>query len=106
MRFRTPFGNPASSMTCANLYPMTGASLGGFSTIVFPVSRARVLIPINIAAGKLNGAITPHTPYGFITLLLLSVLYALQVRVQNTSLFSRLRYVSLTHWTLYTIFAI
>ncbi len=88
MRFRTPFGKPASSMTSANLYPIIGASLAGFSTIVFPVIRAPILIPINIAAGKLNGAITPHTPYGFITLLLASAGYALLVRVEYPSFVS------------------
>jgi hypothetical protein len=56
----------------ANFHAIIGVLLDGLATTVFPVIIAPVLMPTKIAAGKLNGAITPHTPYGFITLLLFS----------------------------------
>jgi hypothetical protein len=56
-------------------------------TIVFPVIKAPILIPTKIAAGKLNGEITPQTPYGFITLLLFSFGYALLVWTINPLFF-------------------
>jgi len=39
--------------------------LAGFTTAVFPVISAPVVIPTVIANGKLNGATTPKTPYGW-----------------------------------------
>ncbi len=53
---------------------MIGVSLAGFITTVLPVISAPTLIPTKIAAGKLNGAITAHTPYGFIILVFCSFL--------------------------------
>src|SRR5438309_2157148 len=44
---------------------MYGVSLAGLNTTVFPVIRAPADMPAAIAKGKLNGATTAHTPYGF-----------------------------------------
>lgn len=63
-----------------------GASLDGFKTTVLPVISAAVVIPVSMAAGKLNGAITPQTPYGFNTLLLFSPGCALFISVTKPAL--------------------
>src|SRR5213592_536765 len=44
---------------------MYGVSLAGLSTTVFPAIRAPVDMPAAMANGKLKGATTAHTPYGF-----------------------------------------
>ena len=48
--------------------PAHGVSLAPFSTTVLPVTSAAATGPPASANGKLNGLITTHTPYGFITL--------------------------------------
>src|SRR5947199_10164809 len=44
---------------------MYGVSLAGLNTTVFPAIRAPVDMPAAMANGKLKGATTAHTPYGF-----------------------------------------
>ena len=43
---------------------MDGDSSDGLNTTVFPAMSAELNIPTDSATGKLNGAITPKTPYG------------------------------------------
>ena len=47
-------------------------ALEGLNTTVLPATSAPPIGPAASAMGKLNGLITPHTPYGFITLRLCS----------------------------------
>ncbi len=46
----------------------------GLKTTVLPVIIAPTLIPVDIDTGKLKGAITPKTPYGFMLMVTFSAL--------------------------------
>ena len=41
-----------------------GVLSDGLQTTVFPATRAPTIIPVGNAKGKLNGPMTPKTPYG------------------------------------------
>ena len=64
----TPGGKPASRRQSASRRPDQGVSLAPLNTTVLPVTSAAATGPPASANGKLNGAITTHTPYGRITL--------------------------------------
>src|SRR5207244_2097797 len=64
-KLNTPAGSPASLRVSARPRPMNGVSLAGLKTTVLPVISAPVDIPAAIARGKLNGATTAQTAYGF-----------------------------------------
>jgi hypothetical protein len=82
-RLKTPSGRPACLKISANFHAIIGVSLDGLTTTGLPVIIAPVLMPTRMAAGKLKGAMTPHTPYGFMTLLLLSFGWALSIIVSK-----------------------
>ncbi len=63
-RLKTPSGSPASRSASANFQPLSGASQLGFSTTVLPAIIAPPAGPPASAIGKLNGLMTPKTPYG------------------------------------------
>mmetsp|Transcript_12651 Transcript_12651/g.25028 ORF Transcript_12651/g.25028 Transcript_12651/m.25028 type:complete len:242 (-) Transcript_12651:288-1013(-) len=62
--FRVPAGNPASSASSASLTMVPGTRSEGLRTKVLPVAMARGNIQRGIMAGKLKGAMPPHTPRG------------------------------------------
>jgi hypothetical protein len=64
----TPGGRPASRKASASSLPLQGVAEAGLKTTVLPVTSAAPAGPPASANGKLNGAITSHTPYGFMTL--------------------------------------
>src|SRR3989442_1393880 len=64
-KLNAPAGRPASRRVSARRRPMNGVSLAGLKTTLLPLINAPVDIPAAIARGKLNGATTVHTPYGF-----------------------------------------
>ena len=68
-----PAGRPASRNTSYSFSPVNTPADDGLNTTVFPATSAPPIGPAASAIGKLNGLITPHTPYGFITLRLCSV---------------------------------
>ena len=41
-----------------------GVEVAGLKTTVFPVTRAALVIPVAMASGKFQGAITAATPLG------------------------------------------
>ena len=47
-----------------SMYPVTGDWDAGLYTTVLPVTRAAELIPVEMAIGKFQGAITTATPRG------------------------------------------
>ena len=55
-------------MQSASRRPAQGVALAPFRTTVLPVTSAAAVGPPASATGKLKGAMTTHTPYGFITL--------------------------------------
>jgi hypothetical protein len=59
---KTPAGTPASRMQSARSRPAQGVSEAHLSTTVLPVTSAAATGPAASAIGKLNGAITAHTP--------------------------------------------
>src|SRR5207247_6206044 len=59
---------PASRKQSASRRPNHGVSLAVLSTTVLPVIKAAATGPPASANGKLYGAMTTQTPYGFITL--------------------------------------
>src|SRR5512137_716717 len=69
----TPSGSPASRKDSANKRTTQGVSVAGFITTVFPATRAAPAGPPVSEAGKLNGLITSHTPYGRMTDTLVAV---------------------------------
>ena len=92
----TPSGTPASASSRATAPPDAGASSGGFSTTALPAARAAAVIPKASANGKLNGAMTPKTPYGRRTSTLRSSGESCPSGVSNPSAVSTCRqYVSI-----------
>jgi hypothetical protein len=63
-KFTTPGGRPTSCSSWTNAAAMTGASLDGLSTTVFPATSAAVVMPAMIAKAKFQGGITTPTPSG------------------------------------------
>ena len=63
-RLKTPSGRPASRSASPNFQPSSGASDEGFRTTVLPAIIAPPAGPPASAIGKLNGLMTPKTPYG------------------------------------------
>ena len=59
---KTPFGNPASSMSSVSIIGTEGSLSDGFKIKAFPQAIAGANIHIGIIAGKLNGVIPPQTP--------------------------------------------
>lgn len=52
--------------------PVSAHPGDGLKTTALPVSRAPEIMPMARASGKLNGAMTANTPWGFSTLLAVS----------------------------------
>ena len=65
---KTPAGIPAAAAISYSSYERSGVADAGLSTIVLPATSAPPAGPAARASGKLNGAITAHTPYGRRTL--------------------------------------
>ncbi len=63
-RFTTPFGSPASTSVSTSLIAISGVSLAGFSTHVFPETSAGINFQAGIAMGKFHGVIKDTTPMG------------------------------------------
>ena len=64
---KTPAGRPASTNDWVSRRPDSGASDDGLYTTALPATRAPPAGPPDSANGKLNGLMTPHTPYGLRT---------------------------------------
>src|SRR4051812_9260113 len=64
---KTPAGSPASTNVCVSRAPDSGASDDGLYTTVLPATSAPPEGPPDSANGKLNGLMTPQTPYGLRT---------------------------------------
>jgi len=65
--FSTPGGSPASTRAFTKWYEEMGASDAGFSTTVFPATRAGNAFHAGIAIGKFHGVMSPTTPRGSLT---------------------------------------
>ena len=63
-RFSTPAGTPASCRISTSSTPDHGVVSAGLKTTVLPATRAAPIGPAASADGKLNGEMTPNTPYG------------------------------------------
>ena len=63
-RLKAPAGSPAASTISASAAPVEGDSSDGLKTTALPAISAELNMPTDSATGKLNGAITPKTPYG------------------------------------------
>ena len=63
---RTPAGRPASIMTAANSWEVSGVSLAGLSTMVQPAATAGAILRVAIASGKFHGVISRQGPTGFL----------------------------------------
>jgi len=63
-KFTTPTGTPACWKHSINFAPMTPLCSAGFITTVLPVTTAATVIPVRIASGKFQGAMTTATPRG------------------------------------------
>src|SRR5688500_12494252 len=71
-KFTTPGGKPTSSTISINFAAIVGESDDGFSTTVFPVTTAAIVIPAMIASGKFHGGMTAPTPSGMYSIELFS----------------------------------
>src|SRR5918996_2077351 len=60
----TPGGMSASAMIPASSMAVTGVSMAGFSTTVFPVAMAGAIFQTAIMYGTFHGMIWAHTPNG------------------------------------------
>jgi hypothetical protein len=58
----TPSGRPASRKASSSNHPDHAVSLATLNTTVLPATSAAPMGPPASANGKLNGAITAHTP--------------------------------------------
>jgi hypothetical protein len=59
---KTPLGTPASPNTSRSFAVITGDCSAGIITTVLPATSAAVDIPVRIASGKFQGAMTTATP--------------------------------------------
>ena len=66
MTFRTPAGSPASTITAANSWEVSGVRFADFSTMVQPAATAGAILRVAIASGKFHGVINRHGPTGFL----------------------------------------
>ncbi len=64
IKFKTPSGKFIFFINSKNFHAISGESLDGFITTVFPVTIADEVIPTKIARGKFQGGITTPTPSG------------------------------------------
>ena len=65
MTFRTPAGRPASCMTAANSWEVSGVRLADLSTMVQPAATAGAILRVAMASGKFHGVISRQGPTGF-----------------------------------------
>ena len=72
-KLMTPGGRPASRISEKYFQPVSGESLEGFRTTVFPATTAAEVIPARIASAKFQGGTTTPTPRGMYRSSLLSV---------------------------------
>src|SRR3989304_2172150 len=66
MRFKTPFGKPASSNIFVKCTVVSGVFSSDFKTAVFPQSKAGKVFHAVIAIGKFQDVIIPMTPTGYL----------------------------------------
>ena len=59
-----PAGTPPARSASTTRRPQPGACSAGLRTTVLPVARAAAAMPMGIASGKFQGAITAQTPRG------------------------------------------
>ena len=60
----TPLGRPASCITCANSWVVSGVSLAALRTMVQPAATAGPTLRVAMASGKFHGVISRHGPTG------------------------------------------
>ena len=65
MTFSTPAGSPASIITAANSWEVSGVRFADFSTMVQPAATAGATLRVAMASGKFHGVISRHGPTGF-----------------------------------------
>ena len=66
MTFRTPAGRPASDITAANSWEVSGVRLADLSTMVQPAATAGAIFRVAMASGKFHGVISRQGPTGFL----------------------------------------
>lgn len=59
-----PGGKPASWKISKTLAPTTTASSAGLAITVFPTATGPTIIPVKMATGKFQGAMTTPAPRG------------------------------------------
>ena len=63
-KLSTPAGTPASSNISISIAPQTADCSAGFMMTVLPVTSAAETMPVRMAIGKFQGAMTSATPRG------------------------------------------
>src|SRR5512136_1256529 len=68
--FKTPLGNPASSVSLTSSMVLRGVLLDGLVTIVFPVTKAGASFLATVDEGKFQGVMDATTPIGSLRIMI------------------------------------